>query len=424
MEFNPHLKLPFDEFFEKNKNLMHYIANRYEKRAKTLGIDYDDLISLASIGMINAYRKFDPTKFDKPMQFSTYAVPLMSGEILRFLRDRGYAIRFPRRVKEIAWKIQELELEGKEPEDLVVLLNDHLPQHKLTPSLIIDAFDFLYTSIAVSLNKKIGEDDEEVTLEHFYPSFDDISSLFVEDFISSLPENEGVVLSLRMKGLTQRQIGKAMGYSQVQVSRFLKRLPARFSKYKMEEELDMKYTSQDREEAIRLLKETKKTYAEISKTTGIPFSTVAKLGQEHRSEAIRKQNISVTASKRRGIPQAKRYDYDEAQVVALVEEGKLSYKEISRITGAPTGSITTIVRKSKLAEEEKMRVESSASQSSNVGIHRREGSQSYDIYGEDIPSSDLIKELEELLNSLKQRSEDKISFSLSIQTTVKDQEVS
>ena len=423
MEFNPHLELPFDEFFEKNEKLVHYITKRYKIRANQLNVDYEDIFSLACIGFFNAYKNYDPTKFEKVNSFSTYAVPTMEGEIRRYLRDKGHLIKYPRRIKEIGWKIKELEWEEKEPSELVELIPEYLSIHTIksgvTLDCIADALSFLSNISLSSLNKtvSISTNGKELNLADTIGEEDSYDSLFLEDFASTLTDREREVLELRMRSLSQYEIGKELNVSQAHISRLLKRIQKKYYIFKSEEDSEMNYTLKDKEKAIHLLKETTKTYREISETTKIPFSTVAALGKEHRSEKDRKNNISVYASKRKGIPQAKKYEYNEAQVIALVEEGKMSYVEISKLTGAPTGSISKIVKNAK-RKEQKMNDAGPAPQPSINKIQRRKSSESYDIYGKDVPSTDLINELEVLLNKLKNHSEDKVSFSLSIQTNL------
>ncbi len=202
----------FEKLICDNAPLIWSIVKRYLGR----GADAEDLYQLGCLGLLKAIRGFDETLGNC---FSTYAVPKISGEIRRFLRDDG-AVKVSRTIKERAFKIKSTadELQKKLNRDPTI-------------SEISEACGFTIEEIAQaeaatawtdSLNREINEDGltlgetignqgiEERTLEY----------ISLSDAIEKLSEREKTVIKLRFyKGLTQSRTAKVMQISQVQVSR-------------------------------------------------------------------------------------------------------------------------------------------------------------------------------------------------------------
>lgn len=206
---------------ENNIGLVRSVARRFLNR----GCEYDDLIQIGSIGLLKAVKKFDAS-FN--VRFSTYAIPMIIGEIKRFLRDDGM-IKVSRNLKEIANKAniakEALEKDyGREPtiseiasvleiskEDLVVALEsvqnteylyETIHQDDGSPILLIDR---------ISCNA--GEDVEI------------IDRLVLKEVLSALDPKERQIIMLRyFKDMTQCQVAEILGMSQVQVSRVEKKI--------------------------------------------------------------------------------------------------------------------------------------------------------------------------------------------------------
>ncbi|MBR5491439.1 MAG: sigma-70 family RNA polymerase sigma factor [Oscillospiraceae bacterium] len=197
---------------EENSGLIWSVARHFFGR----GVDSDDLYQIGCIGFLKAIKGFD-TEYGT--QFSTYAVPKISGEIRRFLRDDG-AIKVSRGLKEQAQKIRlarhELEQRlGREPS-----LKEISDAIGLCPEDIATAETA--TGPTQSLQYESGE--EGFSLENVLGDYGQeerlVERFSLDEAIKKLPEREQMVISLRyFHGLTQDKTSKAVGVSQVQVSR-------------------------------------------------------------------------------------------------------------------------------------------------------------------------------------------------------------
>jgi len=207
---------------EKNMGLVWSIVKRFQNR----GYEAEDLFQIGCIGLIKAINKFD-AKYD--VKFSTYAVPMIMGEIKRFLRDDGL-IKVSRSLKETSNKVRVIkeimtkEL-GREPSlnELSERLN--IPSEELVMAMEAgNAPEYLYSTVAEGDNSsallidKIDGDDNQREV-------DLIDKLALRQVLESLKPREKQIIILRyFKEKTQVQIAKMLGISQVQVSRIEKRI--------------------------------------------------------------------------------------------------------------------------------------------------------------------------------------------------------
>ena len=205
-----------DRFIEENLGLVHLCANRFRNR----GIEYDDLFSAGSIGLIKAADGFDT---ERGVKFSTYAVPVILGEIKRLFRDGG-AVKVSRSVRELSLRLMHMkddfrlkngreptiselcEISGEDTDDVIEALNVSMPPFSLSDS----------------------RDDEEggqidIAVEAPDSEMTDILSL--RQALSILDENDRQLLYLRyFKDMTQSDVAKRLDMTQVQVSRREKKL--------------------------------------------------------------------------------------------------------------------------------------------------------------------------------------------------------
>ncbi len=211
-----------DDLVRLHLPLVEHFARRFLNR----GEPFDDLLQVGTIGLIKAIDRFD---LDRGVEFSTYATPTIVGEIKRHFRDRGWAIRVPRRLQELrlsittatADLIQELgrsptvsELAAKvgvSDEEII----EGLESSNAYSTLSLDAPDSGDDS-ALSMIDVIGGDDE--ALEHVE------NRETIKPLLEQLDPREKHILTLRFfRGMTQSQIAAEIGISQMHVSRLLAR---------------------------------------------------------------------------------------------------------------------------------------------------------------------------------------------------------
>lgn len=200
---------------KENSSLLKSIVKRFLGR----GVEYDDLYQLASIGFLKAIDNFDESF---SVKFSTYAVPMIMGEIKRFLRDDG-SIKISRIIKSLGAKIRRYteELKDKDlPEPTVEELAEKFSATKEDVALAIGS-----SKQTVSIYGKINDDGNKPiefvdTLESDENEDDITDKMLLKDLIMSLDERERKVIVLRYySDRTQAEIAKELGVSQVQVSR-------------------------------------------------------------------------------------------------------------------------------------------------------------------------------------------------------------
>jgi RNA polymerase sigma-B factor len=210
------------------------LAKRFLPLARELALRYtytdeplDDLLQVASLGLIKAIDRFEPARGTK---FSSYAAPTILGELKRHFRDKGWALHVPRDLQERTLAVnRETELLsktlGRSPRvrEVAMALGCSVEE-------VLEAQEAAASYEAASLNAPTSrEDDEAAELVDLLGGEDDAYELVESrDAIAStwraLPEIERNVLELRfMRDLTQREIGEEIGYSQMHVSRLLRR---------------------------------------------------------------------------------------------------------------------------------------------------------------------------------------------------------
>ncbi len=197
---------------EQNLPLVSAVAKRFQSR----GLDAEDLRQLGSIGLLKAIRRFD-TSYG--VCFSTYAVPLIAGEIRRFLRDDGM-VKFSRGAKKLSAEINRLLSE--DPDLTIGDLADRLQVSKVdlaaafASSVSIASLDEPSPDGAGMLSDRIGTDSEEDR---------SVQKLSLEAAIASLTPQEQLLIRMRYRDeKTQAEVGRAFGVSQVQISRMEKKI--------------------------------------------------------------------------------------------------------------------------------------------------------------------------------------------------------
>lgn len=202
---------PRTEFIEKNLGLVHSCAGRFRGR----GIEYDDLYSAGCMGLVKAYDGFDESR---GLCFSTYAVPVILGEIKKLFRDGG-TVKVSRSLKELSLKInmmreRSIKQTGQEPTvtELAQKLN-------VAPEQIADAINAAMPAISLTpVCDDEGNKEFDIPEESCEESVSDILSL--RAVLKTLSEEDRLLIELRFyKNKTQSETAKVLHTTQVQVSR-------------------------------------------------------------------------------------------------------------------------------------------------------------------------------------------------------------
>ncbi len=211
-----------DELVQLHLPLVEHCARRFMNRGEPL----DDLLQVGTIGLIKSVDRFDD---QRGVEFSTYATPTILGEIKRYFRDKGWAIRVPRRLQELRMSISSVTGEmsqnlGRSPtpreiaEKLGVSVEEvmeGIESANAYSTLSLDAGDTAEEG-GNSMLESLGMDDEGLANVEIRAS--------VKPLIEQLPPRERRILLLRFfRGMTQSQIAEEIGVSQMHVSRLLNR---------------------------------------------------------------------------------------------------------------------------------------------------------------------------------------------------------
>lgn len=198
-------------FIEQNLGLVHSCAGRFRGR----GLEYDDLYSAGCMGLIKAYDGFDESR---GVCFSTYAVPVILGEIRKLFRDGG-TVKVSRSLKELGMRINAArehhhKLCGSEP--TLSQLAEELGEGIENITLAIQA-----SQPALSLTPENREDDEhQMDIPVDSPEEELADKIGLEEVMQNLPEQDRLLIQLRFYGnRTQSDTAKILHTTQVQVSR-------------------------------------------------------------------------------------------------------------------------------------------------------------------------------------------------------------
>lgn len=213
-------KLARDKILIENTGLIWSIVRRFLNR----GHEGEDLFQIGCIGMLKAIDRFD-TEFD--VAFSTYAVPMIAGEIRRFIRDDGI-VKISRKIKENQMKIihqREIYINEKKQEPTIEELEKVCDLTKEEIVMAIDA-----SRNVESIDKEMYSKDSAYTLMDLAEDDTNIeetvlNKIMVQQLMDMLESKERKIINLRhFKNKTQSQVAKEMGMTQVQVSRLEKKI--------------------------------------------------------------------------------------------------------------------------------------------------------------------------------------------------------
>lgn len=204
---------------EQNFNLVRSIVHRFNNR----GYEWDDLFQIGCIGLMKAIERFDLSYATK---FSTYAVPMVIGEIRRFIRDDN-PIKVSRPIKELAYKIHRVQekLQGVSGRDPTIA--EVAQVMDLDPADIVAALEAIQPIVSI-FDLAFHDDNDSITLLDQIKLNDRqegqlLDRLALKEILARLPEKERRIIELRFfEDKTQSEIATLIGISQVQVSRIEK----------------------------------------------------------------------------------------------------------------------------------------------------------------------------------------------------------
>ncbi len=223
-----------EKLVEVHLPLVEHLARRFRNRGEPL----DDLIQVATIGLIKSVDRFDP---GRGVEFSTYATPTIVGEIKRHFRDKGWAVRVPRRLQELRLALTSAtaelsQLHGRAP--TVAELAAHL---KLSEDDVLEGLESAnaYSTLSLDVPEQ-GEQDSPLVADSLGAEDEELEGVeyreSLKPLLAKLPPREKKILLLRFFGnMTQSQIAEEIGISQMHVSRLLARTLAQLRQDLMQE---------------------------------------------------------------------------------------------------------------------------------------------------------------------------------------------
>jgi len=211
-----------NELVEEHVRLAEFLARRFSHRGET----HDDLRQVALVGLLKAVERFEP---DRGLQFSSFATPTITGELKRHFRDRGWAVRVPRRIQELHLEldrtVNDLSQElGRPPTPSEIAQRAGVLEEDVLESMEAGSLYRL-----ASLDAGRPDDESGASPAHRLGELDaELGAVedrvAVSEILAVLPEREQNIVYLRFfEGLTQSEIAERMGISQMHVSRLLAR---------------------------------------------------------------------------------------------------------------------------------------------------------------------------------------------------------
>ncbi|MBQ1214875.1 MAG: SigB/SigF/SigG family RNA polymerase sigma factor [Firmicutes bacterium] len=220
----------------RNEIVEHYlyVVDILVKKYLNRGVDYEDLYQVGSMALIMAVERFDSSK---GFEFSSFATPTIIGEIKRYFRDKGWAVKVPRRLKEVSAQIPKVRDEIERRTGKVPTVAEIAEVLGVSQELVLEAMESSHSYGTYSLNQTFddsGEEGDSSVFEKYlgqreagYDSFE--LSDMIRSVYNDLSEKEQEIFRLRfMENKTQQEIADLQGTSQMTVSRIEKKLKEKF----------------------------------------------------------------------------------------------------------------------------------------------------------------------------------------------------
>ena len=211
-----------DQIVDRYLPLVRSVASRYAGRGEPL----EDLVQVGSIGLVLAIKRFD---LERGVQFTTYAVPTIVGEIQRHFRDRAWAVHVPRRMKELSLRltrtVESTTADLGRPPTIAELAETM----GIGEDEVVEALETYHAYSTRSLSQPLGTGGDDETMEDVLGEtergYEEVEQgVLVEAGMEALDARERAIVEMRFfEGLTQSEIAARVGISQMHVSRLLRR---------------------------------------------------------------------------------------------------------------------------------------------------------------------------------------------------------
>lgn len=213
-----------NKIFEKYRYMPEIISRKYSNK----GIEYDDIYQIACVGLLYAIERFDVSK---GFEFTSFATPTILGEIKKYFRDKGWAIKIPRKIQEVSKKVNEYSTMLSNELNRTPSIKELADYICCTEEEVLEAFEAgkMFNSQSLDVKFDSVNDDSETTLLDIV-GYDDKHFIKIEnnDFINKslnkLNELEKSIITYRyFENKTQSEIAKELNISQMTVSRIEKK---------------------------------------------------------------------------------------------------------------------------------------------------------------------------------------------------------
>lgn len=201
--------------------LVEHLARRFRNRGEPL----DDLTQVATIGLIKSVDRFDP---DRGVEFSTYATPTVVGEIKRHFRDKGWAVRVPRRLQELRLSLTTATAELSQRHGRAPTVHELAEHLAISEEEVLEGLESANAYSTLSLDVPDTDDESPAVADTLGAEDEALEGVeyreSLKPLLEDLPPREKKILLLRFFGnMTQSQIAQEVGISQMHVSRLLAR---------------------------------------------------------------------------------------------------------------------------------------------------------------------------------------------------------
>ncbi|MET8507070.1 RNA polymerase sigma factor SigF [Streptomyces sp. NPDC004787] len=210
-----------DRLVRMHLPLVEHLARRFRNRGEPL----DDLTQVATIGLIKSVDRFDP---DRGVEFSTYATPTVVGEIKRHFRDKGWAVRVPRRLQELRLSLTTATAELSQQHGRSPTVHELAERLGISEEEVLEGLESANAYSTLSLDVPDTDDESPAVADTLGAEDEALEGVeyreSLKPLLEDLPPREKRILLLRFFGnMTQSQIAQEVGISQMHVSRLLAR---------------------------------------------------------------------------------------------------------------------------------------------------------------------------------------------------------